>query len=69
MAEASETVPASHGAEVCVVAAGMIAQHLEGFVDRDAALRGNHALGLLDDDATVERLSQLLVDPPLLVQL
>ena len=51
------------------MAAGMIAQHLEGFVDRDAALRGNHALGLLDDDATVERLSQLLVDPPLLVQL
>jgi hypothetical protein len=35
----------------------------------DAALRGNHALGLFDDDATVERLSQLLVDPPLLVQL
>ena len=45
-----------------VVVAGVVAQRGEGLFHVEAGAFGDHALGLLDDDAAVEGVVELLVD-------
>lgn len=44
-----------------IVVAGVVTQHREGLLHAEACALGDHPFGLFDDDATVKRVVELLV--------